>query len=187
MDVAALRRQIEADVAAGDVPCHGGRHRRVGQHRRGRSAAARSRASAGSTASGSTSTAPTAASRRRCPDAPDDLRGLELADSVAVDPHKWLYAPLEAGCALVRDAGSAARRVRLPPALLPLRGARDQLRRLRPAELARLPRAEGLARAETGGRRRLPADDRRRHPAVAGDGGGGPARTPELRARDAGV
>jgi glutamate/tyrosine decarboxylase-like PLP-dependent enzyme len=23
---------------------------------------------------------------------------------VAVDPHKWLYAPLEAGCALVRDA-----------------------------------------------------------------------------------
>ena len=25
------------------------------------------------------------------------------ADSVAVDPHKWLYAPLEAGCALVRD------------------------------------------------------------------------------------
>ena len=38
------------------------------------------------------------------PDAPADLRGLRLADSVAVDPHKWLYAPLEAGCALVRDA-----------------------------------------------------------------------------------
>jgi len=37
------------------------------------------------------------------PDAPDDLRGLSQADSVAVDPHKWLYAPLEAGCALVRD------------------------------------------------------------------------------------
>lgn len=35
--------------------------------------------------------------------APPDLRGLALADSVAVDPHKWLYAPLEAGCALVRD------------------------------------------------------------------------------------
>lgn len=35
--------------------------------------------------------------------APDDLRGLALADSVAIDPHKWLYAPLEAGCALVRD------------------------------------------------------------------------------------
>lgn len=37
------------------------------------------------------------------PDAPDALAGLREADSVAVDPHKWLYAPLEAGCALVRD------------------------------------------------------------------------------------
>jgi glutamate/tyrosine decarboxylase-like PLP-dependent enzyme len=36
-------------------------------------------------------------------EASDDLRVLNLADSVAVDPHKWLYAPLEAGCALVRD------------------------------------------------------------------------------------
>lgn len=34
---------------------------------------------------------------------PPDLRGLTLADSVAVDPHKWLYSPLEAGCVLVRD------------------------------------------------------------------------------------
>jgi glutamate/tyrosine decarboxylase-like PLP-dependent enzyme len=34
---------------------------------------------------------------------PPDLQGLQLADSVAVDPHKWLYAPLEAGCALVRN------------------------------------------------------------------------------------
>ncbi|MEO7275135.1 MAG: aspartate aminotransferase family protein [Vicinamibacterales bacterium] len=37
------------------------------------------------------------------PEAPDALRALTLADSVAVDPHKWLYAPLEVGCALVRD------------------------------------------------------------------------------------
>lgn len=37
------------------------------------------------------------------PDAPADLRHLRLADSVAVDPHKWLYTPLEAGCVLVRD------------------------------------------------------------------------------------
>jgi aromatic-L-amino-acid/L-tryptophan decarboxylase len=35
--------------------------------------------------------------------APAALRGMALADSVAVDPHKWFYAPLEAGCALVRD------------------------------------------------------------------------------------
>jgi aromatic-L-amino-acid/L-tryptophan decarboxylase len=37
------------------------------------------------------------------PDAPAELQALREADSVAVDPHKWLYAPLEAGCALVRD------------------------------------------------------------------------------------
>jgi glutamate/tyrosine decarboxylase-like PLP-dependent enzyme len=38
------------------------------------------------------------------PDAPEPLHHLHLADSVAVDPHKWLYAPLEAACVLVRDA-----------------------------------------------------------------------------------
>ena len=37
------------------------------------------------------------------PEATDDLKALSRADSIAVDPHKWLYAPLEAGCALVRD------------------------------------------------------------------------------------
>ncbi|HET7621585.1 MAG TPA: aspartate aminotransferase family protein [Gemmatimonadaceae bacterium] len=37
-------------------------------------------------------------------DAPAELRSLSLADSVAMDPHKWLYAPLEVGCVLVRDA-----------------------------------------------------------------------------------
>jgi aromatic-L-amino-acid/L-tryptophan decarboxylase len=30
--------------------------------------------------------------------------GIEDADSLALDPHKWLHAPFEAGCALVRDA-----------------------------------------------------------------------------------
>jgi glutamate/tyrosine decarboxylase-like PLP-dependent enzyme len=40
------------------------------------------------------------------PGSPSSLRGLAEADSVAVDPHKWLYAPLEAGCVLVRDAAA---------------------------------------------------------------------------------
>jgi glutamate/tyrosine decarboxylase-like PLP-dependent enzyme len=31
------------------------------------------------------------------------FEGMEEADSIAVDPHKWLYAPLEAGCTLVKD------------------------------------------------------------------------------------
>ena len=41
----------------------------------------------------------------RVPGAPVSLLGIGEADSVAVDPHKWLYAPLEAGCALVRRPG----------------------------------------------------------------------------------
>ena len=30
-------------------------------------------------------------------------RGLELADSITIDPHKWFFAPLDAGAVLVRD------------------------------------------------------------------------------------
>src|SRR4051812_33202797 len=103
MDVAALRRQVDADAAAGDVPCMV-----VG--------------TAGSVSTGAVDPLSDIAAvcRERglwfhvdgayggfaaaLPDAPEELRGLSQADSVAVDPHKWLYAPLEVGCALVRDA-----------------------------------------------------------------------------------
>ena len=37
------------------------------------------------------------------PDSAALFAGLDGADSIAVDPHKWFYAPLEAGCVLVRD------------------------------------------------------------------------------------
>ena len=37
------------------------------------------------------------------------LGALALSDSIALDPHKWLYQPYECGCLLVRD-GSALRR-----------------------------------------------------------------------------
>ncbi len=32
------------------------------------------------------------------------VAGIEEADSIALDPHKWLHVPFEAGCAIVRDA-----------------------------------------------------------------------------------
>ena len=32
------------------------------------------------------------------------FKGMEKADSIALDPHKWLYCPIEAGCILVRNA-----------------------------------------------------------------------------------
>jgi glutamate/tyrosine decarboxylase-like PLP-dependent enzyme len=103
MDPSELRRQIEADKAAGDIPCLV-----VG--------------TAGSVSTGAVDPLLEIAAICReqgvwfhvdgayggfaaaVPGAPDDLRAIAGADSVAVDPHKWLYAPLEAGCALVRDA-----------------------------------------------------------------------------------
>ncbi len=103
MDVAALRQRIDADRAAGDVPCLV-----VG--------------TAGSVSTGAVDPLSALASLCReydvwfhvdgayggfaaaVPDAPAELRALAEADSIAVDPHKWLYAPLEAGCALVRNA-----------------------------------------------------------------------------------
>lgn len=36
-------------------------------------------------------------------ESPDDLHSLALADSVAMDPHKWLHSPIEAACILTRD------------------------------------------------------------------------------------
>lgn len=37
------------------------------------------------------------------------MAGMGRADSLSLDPHKWLYAPLDAGCLLVRDAAALRR------------------------------------------------------------------------------
>lgn len=37
------------------------------------------------------------------PRARPHLAGLERADSISLDPHKWLFTPYECGCVLVRD------------------------------------------------------------------------------------
>jgi len=37
------------------------------------------------------------------PELEEVFHGIEKADSIAIDPHKWLYAPLEAGCVLVKN------------------------------------------------------------------------------------
>jgi aromatic-L-amino-acid decarboxylase len=108
MDTTALRNQIQADIEAGDLP-----FLVIG--------------TAGTVSTGAVDPLPDIASICREYDlwfhvdgaygafaalllhenqgieVPADLEGISLADSVAVDPHKWLYAPLEAGCALVRN------------------------------------------------------------------------------------
>ena len=41
--------------------------------------------------------------------APEKFRGLDHADSLSLDPHKWLYQPLDCGCLLFRDRTQANR------------------------------------------------------------------------------
>ena len=43
------------------------------------------------------------------------LAGLERADSLALDPHKWLFQPFEMGCVLVRDGRLLAEVFRTRP------------------------------------------------------------------------
>ncbi len=39
--------------------------------------------------------------------APEKFRGINHADSISLDPHKWLYQPAGCGCLLYRDPGAA--------------------------------------------------------------------------------
>jgi glutamate/tyrosine decarboxylase-like PLP-dependent enzyme len=43
------------------------------------------------------------------------LAGLELADSITLDPHKWLYQPYECGCLLVREGELLRRAFEIVP------------------------------------------------------------------------
>jgi glutamate/tyrosine decarboxylase-like PLP-dependent enzyme len=52
------------------------------------------------------------------PDYEGPLRALARADSVALDPHKWLYVPVEAGLVLVRDADAMRAAFSLVPPYL---------------------------------------------------------------------
>lgn len=56
---------------------------------------------------------------RVTPRASEQVRGLERADSVAADAHKWLNVPYDCGFALLRDRDAAARTFRLSAPYLP--------------------------------------------------------------------
>jgi aromatic-L-amino-acid/L-tryptophan decarboxylase len=54
------------------------------------------------------------------------LRGIEAADSVTLDPHKWLYQPFECGCLLVRRGELLRRAFTLTPDYLADAEAEDE-------------------------------------------------------------
>jgi aromatic-L-amino-acid/L-tryptophan decarboxylase len=80
------------------------------------------------------------------------LAGIELADSVALDPHKWLHTPFEAGCVLVRDAQRHFETFEMHGEYLQLQTQRHHRgkvpRRLRAGTQPRLQGAEDLDVAE---------------------------------------
>jgi len=46
------------------------------------------------------------------------LAGIELADSLTLDPHKWLFVPFECGCLMVRDPAKLTDAFRIIPEYL---------------------------------------------------------------------
>ncbi|HVZ77969.1 MAG TPA: pyridoxal-dependent decarboxylase [Gemmatimonadaceae bacterium] len=54
------------------------------------------------------------------------LDGVGRADSIALDPHKWLFVPFECGCVLVRDPRALTAAFRIMPEYLSDVQARDQ-------------------------------------------------------------
>ncbi|MGH8129676.1 MAG: pyridoxal phosphate-dependent decarboxylase family protein [Steroidobacteraceae bacterium] len=46
------------------------------------------------------------------------LEGMEFADSISLDAHKWLFQPFEAGCVLVRDVATLVRAFSVNPEYL---------------------------------------------------------------------
>ncbi len=56
------------------------------------------------------------------------VAGIEKADSLALDPHKWLHAPFEAGCALVKDALAHRNAFAVTPEYLEFDSARPRVR-----------------------------------------------------------
>ena len=82
------------------------------------------------------------------------------ADSVTLDPHKWLAMPFEVGCLLVREGPSSSERSSCTGVPAGGRAARwRELRRSGSAAHPRQSRDQGLARDPDVRARRVPSDE----------------------------
>ena len=99
-------------------------------------------------ASGSTSTPPTRAPRAVCPELRDRFAGWERADSIVVNPHKWLGVPMDCSTLWTRRPEDVPRRVQ-PRARVPARrrGGRVSLSEVTQVARPPLPRAQAVGRA----------------------------------------
>ena len=159
MSVEALEQALEEDRAQRHPPVAG---RRVGAAPSTPARSIRCRRSpsyAAATAPGSMSTAPMAGLFALCDEGRALLRGIEQADSVALDPHKTLFLPYGTGAALVRDGKL------LQDAFSAMRRIHSAARRVRSRAVARrpfarahspLPRAPSVAAAADGRHRGIP-------------------------------
>jgi len=117
IDVAALERAVAADRAAGFKPCavigSAGTINTGSVDDLAALAALCRRERLWFHVDGAIGAVLALAPRYRCM-----VRGMEMADSVALDLHKWLHVPFEAGCVVVRDRAAHRATFALTPEYL---------------------------------------------------------------------
>ena len=157
------RRTRSTDQAAGVDPGRGRRDRRHDAHRRRRS----DRRARGHLRARNVWLHIDEAWGCRPPSrraSPHLFKGVDRADSVSIDAHKWLYLPK--ACSIVLDRSGADVRAALghEEAYLPHDRLEAPRRRHHARVLAAVPGAQALARAPRARRRRVPRRDRAEPP-----------------------
>ena len=134
-------------------------HRRRGSAGRDRGYLRRPRSS------GCTWTVPSARWRYSIPSSRGLFKGMERADSLAFDLHKWMYLPYDIGCTLVRDreahkAAFAVQASYLDKLEGGIARCSGGFRGLRSGAVPRFPRPQGLAQLQGLWRRQVRAAHR---------------------------